>query len=284
MLDASSHCVIQPLFSSNNSTKASPSLPISLPQSSSSIHPHPLLLWSPPTTATTTTTTTTTTVSPPKQFSTTATSTPHSPTSPSSPAPSFPPSLTSNSNASTSTIYKINKFIDSLGNSGADKQRDNTKLTTKPNNTTAPSPSLQKYDSQLPTFFGGSSLLSPSHPNLSCESSPPIQSGDRGGASNLSYPASLTPFGSVPNFGTFGATNTTTITSTTVTSTIESDSSLYIDYELNSDWKDRECTICFEDFLRNQRLARMQCMCVFHKHCLDLWFLKKRHCPLHTCN
>jgi hypothetical protein len=78
-------------------------------------------------------------------------------------------------------------------------------------------------------------------------------------------------------------TNTQSLaTSQVSSSTVSAVGSLYIDYELLDDLKDLECTICFEYFLKNQWLARMECMCVFHKVCLDKWFEKKRHCPLHT--
>jgi len=43
----------------------------------------------------------------------------------------------------------------------------------------------------------------------------------------------------------------------------------------------KECTICFEEFQKGNSIARLDCFCVFHKHCLEQWFRKTRVCPLH---
>jgi len=42
-----------------------------------------------------------------------------------------------------------------------------------------------------------------------------------------------------------------------------------------------ECTICFEEFENGDVIARMDCFCVFHKKCIELWFKKANKCPLH---
>lgn len=42
-----------------------------------------------------------------------------------------------------------------------------------------------------------------------------------------------------------------------------------------------ECTICFEEFAEGDTIARLECLCIFHKHCLEAWFIKKSVCPLH---
>lgn len=45
-----------------------------------------------------------------------------------------------------------------------------------------------------------------------------------------------------------------------------------------------ECIICLENFKCNDITARLLCMCLYHKPCIDRWWKNKdsRHCPLHT--
>jgi hypothetical protein len=43
-----------------------------------------------------------------------------------------------------------------------------------------------------------------------------------------------------------------------------------------------ECTICLEEFEVGVKMARLECLCRFHKHCIDAWW--QRHparCPMH---
>lgn len=43
-----------------------------------------------------------------------------------------------------------------------------------------------------------------------------------------------------------------------------------------------ECTICFEEFEVGQDMARLQCLCRFHLHCIKDWYNKMPgRCPLH---
>ncbi|PAV61143.1 hypothetical protein WR25_13342 [Diploscapter pachys] len=42
-----------------------------------------------------------------------------------------------------------------------------------------------------------------------------------------------------------------------------------------------ECAICLEDMSRGDQIARLPCLCVYHKHCIDDWFLRKNTCPEH---
>eukprot|EP00697_Spironema_sp_BW2_P014589 gnl/Spiro4/5063_TR2524_c0_g1_i2.p1 gnl/Spiro4/5063_TR2524_c0_g1~~gnl/Spiro4/5063_TR2524_c0_g1_i2.p1 ORF type:complete len:204 (-),score=15.58 gnl/Spiro4/5063_TR2524_c0_g1_i2:169-780(-) len=44
----------------------------------------------------------------------------------------------------------------------------------------------------------------------------------------------------------------------------------------------QECSICFENFLKGQVVLRLECLCVFHKNCIETWFKRKRNrvCPL----
>lgn len=42
-----------------------------------------------------------------------------------------------------------------------------------------------------------------------------------------------------------------------------------------------ECIICFEPFLKDERIARLNCMCVYHLSCIDDWFSRGKTCPVH---
>ncbi|KAJ5175646.1 uncharacterized protein N7482_001523 [Penicillium canariense] len=42
-----------------------------------------------------------------------------------------------------------------------------------------------------------------------------------------------------------------------------------------------ECTICMEDYEVGQSLARLECLCRFHKACIVDWFERKMECPVH---
>ncbi|CAD6184603.1 unnamed protein product [Caenorhabditis auriculariae] len=42
-----------------------------------------------------------------------------------------------------------------------------------------------------------------------------------------------------------------------------------------------ECTICFEDMAAGDLIARLPCLCIYHKTCIDEWFKRKNCCPEH---
>ena len=42
-----------------------------------------------------------------------------------------------------------------------------------------------------------------------------------------------------------------------------------------------ECVICLEDLLAGEKIARLPCLCIYHKKCIDNWFKKNRSCPEH---
>lgn len=42
-----------------------------------------------------------------------------------------------------------------------------------------------------------------------------------------------------------------------------------------------ECSICLEDMDVGSVIARLPCLCIYHKLCLDAWFEVKRCCPSH---
>uniref|UniRef100_A0A915LRD9 RING-type E3 ubiquitin transferase n=3 Tax=Meloidogyne TaxID=189290 RepID=A0A915LRD9_MELJA len=50
--------------------------------------------------------------------------------------------------------------------------------------------------------------------------------------------------------------------------------------EILADKKD-ECPICLEDMDSGNLIARLPCLCIFHKSCIDEWFLRKNTCPCH---
>ncbi|XP_051989884.1 E3 ubiquitin-protein ligase znrf1-like [Xyrauchen texanus] len=42
-----------------------------------------------------------------------------------------------------------------------------------------------------------------------------------------------------------------------------------------------ECSICLEDLLQGETIARLACLCVYHKSCIDTWSKVKPCCPEH---
>ncbi|XP_066537567.1 E3 ubiquitin-protein ligase ZNRF1 [Hoplias malabaricus] len=42
-----------------------------------------------------------------------------------------------------------------------------------------------------------------------------------------------------------------------------------------------ECSICLEDLLQGETIARLACLCVYHKKCIDSWSMVKPCCPEH---
>ena len=42
-----------------------------------------------------------------------------------------------------------------------------------------------------------------------------------------------------------------------------------------------ECTICLEELKEDDLVARLPCLCVYHKDCIDQWFSVSRTCPSH---
>ena len=90
-------------------------------------------------------------------------------------------------------------------------------------------------------------------------------------------------------------TNTTTTTTTSVTNTTtnrittnepreyrDSEGRVFLERRLEENTRG-ECLICFESFIAKQDIARLECLCMFHKPCIILWFTKSEQngCPLH---
>ncbi|XP_028649417.1 E3 ubiquitin-protein ligase RNF6 [Erpetoichthys calabaricus] len=52
----------------------------------------------------------------------------------------------------------------------------------------------------------------------------------------------------------------------------------------NTNFLDRdsgECSICLEDLVKGNEIARLPCLCVYHKRCIDDWYKVKPLCPEH---
>lgn len=45
-----------------------------------------------------------------------------------------------------------------------------------------------------------------------------------------------------------------------------------------------ECVICFEELIQGDTIARLPCLCIYHKGCIDKWFEVNRSCPEHPAN
>jgi E3 ubiquitin-protein ligase ZNRF1/2 len=42
-----------------------------------------------------------------------------------------------------------------------------------------------------------------------------------------------------------------------------------------------ECAICLDEMLSGDTIARLPCLCIYHKTCIDEWFKRKNCCPEH---
>ncbi|XP_075924363.1 E3 ubiquitin-protein ligase znrf2-like isoform X2 [Petromyzon marinus] len=42
-----------------------------------------------------------------------------------------------------------------------------------------------------------------------------------------------------------------------------------------------ECPICLDDMDEGNTIARLPCLCIYHKQCIDSWFEVNRSCPEH---
>ncbi|XP_033493265.1 E3 ubiquitin-protein ligase ZNRF2-like isoform X2 [Epinephelus lanceolatus] len=45
-----------------------------------------------------------------------------------------------------------------------------------------------------------------------------------------------------------------------------------------------ECAICLEELEQGDTIARLPCLCIYHKGCIDEWFEVNRSCPEHPAN
>lgn len=52
--------------------------------------------------------------------------------------------------------------------------------------------------------------------------------------------------------------------------------------KLDTNGEDSECIICMEDFEEGAEMARLECLCKYHKKCIDGWFFQHPgRCPVH---
>uniref|UniRef100_M3ZGM6 RING-type E3 ubiquitin transferase n=2 Tax=Xiphophorus maculatus TaxID=8083 RepID=M3ZGM6_XIPMA len=45
-----------------------------------------------------------------------------------------------------------------------------------------------------------------------------------------------------------------------------------------------ECTICLDELEQGDTIARLPCLCIYHKGCIDEWFQVNRSCPEHPAD
>jgi hypothetical protein len=50
---------------------------------------------------------------------------------------------------------------------------------------------------------------------------------------------------------------------------------------LGEDGNPQECSICMVEYDVGDQLARLECLCRFHRECIVEWFGRKQECPLH---
>jgi len=50
---------------------------------------------------------------------------------------------------------------------------------------------------------------------------------------------------------------------------------------VNQDGSLQECSICMVEYDVGDELARLECLCKFHKRCIVEWFARKPECPVH---
>lgn len=50
---------------------------------------------------------------------------------------------------------------------------------------------------------------------------------------------------------------------------------------VSEDGNTPECSICMVEYDVGDQLARLECLCKFHKECIVSWFERKQECPLH---
>jgi Ring finger domain len=50
---------------------------------------------------------------------------------------------------------------------------------------------------------------------------------------------------------------------------------------VGEDGTTQECSICFVEYDVGDQLARLECLCKFHRTCIVEWFSRKQECPVH---
>jgi len=54
----------------------------------------------------------------------------------------------------------------------------------------------------------------------------------------------------------------------------------YNNYTCNQTLTGYVCIICLNDLDKGQTMTLLKCDHIYHKHCIDEWFNKKRVCPV----
>nr|ALR71201.1 E3 ubiquitin-protein ligase RNF12-like protein [Anticarsia gemmatalis multiple nucleopolyhedrovirus] len=52
----------------------------------------------------------------------------------------------------------------------------------------------------------------------------------------------------------------------------------------NRPWSDEDCSICFDNMLRNQDITSLNCAHRFHTNCLLSWLKNRQSCPNCRCS
>ncbi|KAI8055669.1 hypothetical protein BDF22DRAFT_671429, partial [Syncephalis plumigaleata] len=50
---------------------------------------------------------------------------------------------------------------------------------------------------------------------------------------------------------------------------------------VNSPLLSKECPICFEEFESRHQVAHLNCLCIYHRQCIDSWLVRGHLCPVH---
>ncbi|KAJ3209718.1 hypothetical protein HDU67_005976 [Dinochytrium kinnereticum] len=55
----------------------------------------------------------------------------------------------------------------------------------------------------------------------------------------------------------------------------------YIAQTLKENLEGKECVICFNEMEAGERIARLNCLCIYHEACIESWFKRSGNCPVH---
>jgi hypothetical protein len=50
--------------------------------------------------------------------------------------------------------------------------------------------------------------------------------------------------------------------------------------QFTEEMNDKECSICLEEFKKDEELIKIECQHYFHGNCIDIWFKTNGTCPL----
>ena len=58
----------------------------------------------------------------------------------------------------------------------------------------------------------------------------------------------------------------------------------HIQYDKINQTNQKNCSICLEEYKKNDNVNILKCNHIFHIHCLNLWLYNNTTCPLCRCN